>query len=145
MSFQFFRVLGKGKSLRMDLRIPRICFWIARAAPRIPRISPRAPRLAFSLRERSSWNWGGPQASDICPVARTSVTQKNGFWIICVVVLPECLLESYFLWILADKGLTREARMKGKTSAQNWHLSCLVSLVCTRRGSYSVKGRVSVF
>ena len=41
---------------------------------------PRVPRMAFSLRERFSWSWGGPQASDIskslvgsaCPSSFTS-------------------------------------------------------------------------
>ena len=51
---------------RMELRIPRISFRIPRAALRIPQSSPRAPRMAFSLLERFSWNWGGPQASDTC-------------------------------------------------------------------------------
>ena len=32
---------------------------------RIPRNAPRALRVAFSLRERFSWNWGGPQASEL--------------------------------------------------------------------------------
>ena len=44
--------------------MPRMEFRILRAAPRMPRNFPRAPRMAFSLRERFSWNWGGPQASD---------------------------------------------------------------------------------
>ena len=39
-------------------------FQFRRAAPRIPRNSPGAPRMALSLRERFSWNWGGPQASE---------------------------------------------------------------------------------
>ena len=47
---------------RMEFRIPRMEFPIPRGAPRIPR--PRAPRMAFSLRERFSGNWGGPQASE---------------------------------------------------------------------------------
>ena len=41
--------------------IPRMKFRIPRMEFRIPRI---APRMAFSLRERFSWNWGGPQASE---------------------------------------------------------------------------------
>ena len=49
---------------RMEFRILRITFLIPRAAPRIRRNSPRAPRMVFSLREFFSWNWGGPQASE---------------------------------------------------------------------------------
>ena len=50
---------------RMGCLIPGIIFWTPRAAPRIPRNSPRALRMAFSLRERFAWNWGGPQASEL--------------------------------------------------------------------------------
>ena len=31
-----------------------------------PELDPRAPRMALSLRERFSRNWGGPQASEKC-------------------------------------------------------------------------------
>ena len=44
-------------SPRMGFRIPRFpFFWTPRIAPRIPRNAPRTPRMAFSLRERFSWN-----------------------------------------------------------------------------------------
>ena len=47
---------------RVEFRIPRVEFRIPRAALRIPWNSPRAPRMAFSLRERFfSGNWGGPR------------------------------------------------------------------------------------
>ena len=49
---------------RMEFRTPRMEFWIPRVAPRITRNAPRASRMAFSLRERFSWKWGGPQASE---------------------------------------------------------------------------------
>ena len=51
---------------RMELRIPRI-----------PRNSPRAPRMAFSLREHFSWNWGGPRASEFPWFYRLSPWKKG--------------------------------------------------------------------
>ena len=52
---------------RMEFFIPRMIFLNSKScSENTPELSQRlrAPRMAFSLRERFSWNWDGSQASD---------------------------------------------------------------------------------
>ena len=91
---------------RMGFFIPKILFWTPRAAPRIARNSPRAPRMAFPLRERFSWNWCGSQASDWC----TKVASEGG----------RTLRKACFCLLWPLSGVSKGGFLWGGENLNNW-------------------------
>ena len=106
------------------ISIPRITVRIPRAALRNSeniRSFPRAPRTAFSLQERFSWNWGGPQ------LPMKDIDLVLAFWNLLDNVLW-CFSKNFFLRIrngVGKQGYGNRSPIDDRNPIRKFSINCL--------------------